>query len=389
MNVVIVNNQCRTLVNFWTVLLRLLRAAGHGVICVVPEGDAASEAVLMNMGVGIRHYPLDRKGLNPVRDFGTMLALYRVLGDLRRQGLADAVFVYTIKPVIYGLWAAALAGIPTRCAMITGLGYMFEADSPIKKILRTVAALLYRSSLYFAQAVLFQNNDDVQTFRTHHCLPTGVTVVMTRGTGVDIEHFAVAPLPEGDAPVFLLVARLLEAKGLQEYADAARLVKQECPAARFQLLGPAESGLGGVPLVTVQQWQDEGLVDYLGETRDTRPFVAACSVVVLPSWREGLPCSLMEAMSCGRALVATDVPGCRDVVRHEDNGLLVPVRNAAALAEACLRFVREPALAAQMGRRGRVMAESELDARKAAEQIFSIMQIPYSVEIPNDCNRLS
>lgn len=389
MNIVIVTNQCRTLVNFWTAMLRLLRAEGHGVTCLVPEGDAESESVLRHMNVRIRHYPLDRKGLNPLRDSRTLLALYRTFVDLRREGLADAVFLYTIKPVIYGLWAAALAKIPMRCAMITGLGYMFEADTPIKKILRGIAALLYRSSLYFSNAVLFQNDDDVQTFRTFHCLPAKANVVMTRGTGVDIAHFGVVPLPEGETPVFLLVARLLEAKGLHEYAEAARLVKKLCPAARFQVLGPPETGLGGVPLATVLRWQNEGLIEYLGETRDTRPFVAGCSVVVLPSWREGLPCSLMEAMSCGRALIATDVPGCRDVVRHEDNGLLVPVKNAKALAEACVRFVRDPALAARMGQSGRAMAEAELDAEKAARQIFSVMQIPYSVENSDDCKRLS
>lgn len=389
MNVVIVNNQCRTLVNFWMVLLRLLRAAGHGITCVVPHGDPDSEAVLSAMGVRICHYPLDRKGLNPLQDSGTLWALTKTLQKLRAHGQADAVFVYTIKPVIYGLWAATLAGIPIRCAMITGLGYMFEADTPVKKILRSVAALLYRSSLYFSHAVLFQNNDDVQTFRTYHCLPTCANVVMTRGTGVDTEHFAETPVPKDTAPVFLLVARLLEAKGLHEYAEAARLVKVVCPSARFQLLGPAETGLGGVPLATVQRWQNEGLVEYLGETRDTRPCVAACSVVVLPSWREGLPCSLMEAMSSGRALIATDVPGCRDVVRHEDNGLLVPVRNAEALAEACLRFVREPELAARMGQKGRAMAVAELDARKAAEHIFSVMHIPYPMENIHDCHRLS
>lgn len=372
MNVIVMNNQARSLVNFWTVLLRRMLARGHTVTCLVPEGDPESDAALRQLGANVRHYPLDRKGLNPLRDAATFFALYRLFRGSSPADRPDLLYASTIKPVIYGLPAAALAGIRHRYAMITGLGYMFEADNPVKKALTVLAALLYRVALSFARAVFFQNADDIDEFRRRHCLSGRANVIPTRGTGVDTARFTPAPLPAGP-PVFLLVARLLEAKGLHDFAEAARLVKQSYPDARFQLLGPPEEHRGGVPLATVRAWEREGLVEYLGQTRDTRPYVAAATVVVLPSWREGMPCSLMEGMSMGRPVVATDAPGCREVTVHGRNGLLVPVRSPQALAEALAAFAADPDLAARMGREGRRLAEEQFSADKAADHLLDVM----------------
>ena len=369
MNIIIMNNRASFLVNFWSMLISRLTEEGHKVLCLVPAGDAEAEATLQGLGAVIRNYPLDNKGLNPIRDLGTCLALYRIF----KQERADILYASTIKPVIYGLPAAALAGIGKRYAMITGLGYMFEADSPIKKALTCLAALLYRIALSFSAAVFFQNTDDIRTFQAWHCIPGKAQVVLTKGTGVDTEKFAPAPLPE--APVFLLVGRLLEAKGLHEYAEAARMVKKRYPEARFLLLGAPESSRGGISLDTVKGWEQEGIIEYLGVTRDVRPYIAQASVIVLPSWREGMPCSLMEGMSMGRPLVATDVPGCREVVMDGQNGFLVPVRSPDQLAAAFEAFLEKPTLAAEMGRQGRTIAETELDARKAADHILRVMNL--------------
>lgn len=371
MNVIILNNQATALVNFWTVLLKRLREEGHEVLCLVPEGTPEADDTLRSMGVRVRHYPLDRKGLNPVRDVETAAAFYRIF----REEKPDVLYASTIKPVIYGIPMAWAARVRRRYAMITGLGYMFEADSLVKKALTCMAALLYRLSLGRARAVFFQNSDDVRTFRKWHCLPDAAHVVLTKGTGVDTVHFVQAPLVIGEPPVFLLIGRLLEAKGLYEYAEAARLVKARYPHARFQVLGPPEPARGGVPMETLKSWQAEGLVEYLGSTRDTRPFMAAASVIVLPSWREGMPCSLMEGMSTGRALIATDVPGCREVVRDGVNGFLVPLRDVPALAKAMEAFLETPELAASMGEAGRRMAEFELDAVSAANHLLEVMEL--------------
>ena len=377
MKILVLGNQARALVNFWSVLMEHMCGAGHEVVCCVPDAqpaDAQWEDALRARGFRLAHYPLDRKGLNPLRDAATAAALFRIF----RSERPDMLFASTIKPVIYGCTAARLAGVKHIFATITGLGYTFEADSLFKKAINQCAVLLYRVALSGAERVFFQNEDDRRVFAEAGIVrdKTGAPdprVVLCRGTGVDIEHFAPAPPPQG-APVFLLVGRLLEAKGLPEYAEAARLLKTRYPEARFQVLGPPEQGLGSVPLAQVQGWHDSGDIEYLGQTNDVRPYIAAASVMVLPSWREGTPCSIMEGMSVGRAAVVTDAPGCREVVVDGVNGFRVPLRDPQALAQAMQRFIDDPTLIVRMGEASRRMAEEEFDARKVARHILAAMQ---------------
>ena len=368
MHIVLLGNAARGVVNFWSVLVESLRAAGCRVTVFAPKGDADADAAIRAMGVTLRHYPLDRKGLNPVRDMATLAALYRLF----RREQPDMLFCYTIKPVIYGCLAARFAGVRLRYAAITGLGYMFEADSAIKKVLTLLAARLYRLALLGAAAVFFQNRDDKDAFEKAGILSPAHRVELTRGTGVDVAHFAPAPLPSGP-PVFLLMGRLLEAKGLYEYAEAARILKARYPDVRFQLLGPPEQGLGSVPLTSVRDWEREGVIEYLGETGDVRPYLAAAGVIVLPSWREGAPCSIMEGMSMGRPAVVTDVPGCREVVFNGVNGYVAPLREPQALADAMERFILHPEDISAMGAASRKIAMEEFDARKVAAHIMRVM----------------
>lgn len=376
MKVAVLGNQARAMSNFWTVLLRRLVAGGHDVVCLTPLPDAGDEPEweerLLALGVRLAHYPLDRKGLNPLRDMGTVTALRRIF----RQERPDILFAYTIKPVIYGAFAAALAGFPAkdrRFLMITGLGYMFEGGTPLKRLLTAVARLLYRSAFSCAGTVFFQNADDRALFERFSIVPPGMRVLMSRGTGVDTSHFSPEPLPHSGPPVLLFVGRLIEAKGLRELAAAARRLKQSCPEAVVRLLGPLETGPGAVPLAEVDAWRREGIVEYAGATQDVRPFIASARAVVLPSWREGTPCSLMEAMSMGRAVVAADAPGSREVVRHEENGLLVPVRDSQALAAALERLAKDASLAENMGGRGRALMEELFSAGRVAGMLAGAM----------------
>lgn len=371
MKIVILGNQARAMANFWTVLIRAMKAAGHDIVCLAPYEQGEWNAALTSLGVRLLHYPLDRKGLNPLRDAKTLLGLRRIF----KAEQPDLLFAFTIKPVIYGALAAALAGSPlkkNRHVMITGLGYMFEADSGIKRLLTQVARLLYRLAFSQVRTVFFQNLDDKETFARLRIVPPGADIAMSRGTGVDLRHFAEAPMPSG-LPVFLLVGRLLEAKGLYEYYNAAKELKERHPEACFQLLGPPEQGPGSVPLAEVRAWHEKGIIEYLGETRDVRPYIAAAHVLVLPSYREGTPTSIMEGMSMGRAAVVTDAPGCRETVRQGENGFLVPLRDAKSLAQAMERFIQDPDLAQRMGRTGRTLAEAEFDADKVAAHIMAVM----------------
>ncbi len=367
---IILGNQARAMVNFWTVLINMAKEAGHEILCLVPHGDPETSGELEKLGVRVGFYPLDRKGINPARDLKTLSSLYAIF----RVENPDVVFAYTIKPVIYGGLAARLAGVKRRFSAITGLGYAFEADSFFKKNIQKLAICLYSSALKGAKAVFFQNEEDKKIFIDKGIMSRGTKIILTKGTGVDTKRFTPGPDPEGP-PSFLLVGRLLEAKGLYEYAAAARLLKKKYPEARFQILGPPEQGLGSVPLDTVKLWQEEGIIEYLGQTRDVRPYVAKSGVMVLPSWREGTPCSIMEGMAMGRAAVVTDVPGCREVVRNGVNGYMTPARDPEALASAMEAFILNPGLISSMGRAGRKMAEDDFDAVLVANQMLSIMEL--------------
>lgn len=378
MKIIVLGNQAKAMSNFWSVLIRHMRGAGHEVVCCAPPGDDAAEAALAALGARVRHYPLDRKGLNPLRDLSTARALLRLF----REEKPDLLFASTIKPVIYGCMAARAAKVPHIYATITGLGYAFEADTFFKKCVNRLGRLLYRAALSGAEGVFFQNRDDIEVFRESGILTSGARVLTARGTGVDTKRFAPAPFPDYTAeghlagpPVFLLVARLLEAKGLPEYAAAARLLRARYPEARFQVLGPPEHGLGSVSLEQIRTWQAQGCLEYLGETRDVRPYVAAAHVLVLPSWREGTPTSIMEGMSMGRPAVVTDAPGCREVVHNGVNGYLVPVRDPQALARAMEAFITVPEDISRMGQAGRELALREFDAEKVAARILEDMRV--------------
>ena len=350
---------------------------GHDVVFAIPPGDPQADAALRGIGHDhkvtgaprVVHYPLERKGLNPLQDARSLLALVGLL----RTERPDYLFATTIKPVIYGCLAARIARVPHAYATITGLGYAFETDSLFKRCINKLSVFLYSRALAKVEGVFFQNHDDANLFRQCGILASDARVLMARGTGVDVSRFAPRPLPplpaDDAAPgekriVFLLVARLLEAKGLEEYAEAARLLRERYPAAVFRLLGPAETGLGGVPLETVTRWQEQGLIEYLGETRDVRPPVAEAHVLVLPSWREGTPTAIMEGMSMGRPAVVTDVPGCREVVQDGVNGYLCRAKDARSLAAAMTRMLELPAAERRaMGLRGRRLMEERFDVR--------------------------
>ncbi|MBO4336247.1 MAG: glycosyltransferase family 4 protein [Desulfovibrio sp.] len=371
MKVLILGNQARSVRNFWTVLMRRMRAAGHEVVvCVPADGEASDLAQLAEFG-RVRTYFLARKGLNPLQDARSFLQLLRIL----REEACDVLFTSTIKPVIYGCLAARLQHVPHIYATITGLGYTFEADSPAKRLLHAFTAFLYRQSLRFAEGVFFQNADDAALFQEQGILDPKARVLFARGTGVDTQRFAYTPpnpLTSQD-PVFLFVGRLLEAKGLREYCAAARAVKARFPKARFQILGPEEHGPGSVALEEVLGWQKAGFLEYLGQTEDVRPYLKACHVLVLPSWREGTPTAVMEAMSTGRAAIVSDAPGCREVVVDGENGRLVRVHDSDALAQAMASFCEHPDDIFVMGKNGRQRAQTLFDAEVVAEHILQAM----------------
>lgn len=354
--VMVVGGHADSLIHFRGPLLRRLVAEGHEVTACAPDAAAGVRRELAALGVAYRHVPIQRAGMNPMRDVGTV----RALTALYREVQPDLVLTYTIKPVIYGSLAARLSRVPRICSLITGLGYSFGTATLRQRALNPVVRSLFRFALAHNDVVFFQNPDDLRQF-VDAGLASDRQAVLVNGSGVDLDHFRVAPLPEG-TPTFLLTTRLLWEKGVGEYVEAARSLKANYPTARFRLLGPLDPNPAAVSRAQLDAWSAEGVIEYLGSTSDVRPAIADTSVFVLPSaYREGTPRSILEAMSMGRAIITTDAPGCRETVRVDENGFLVPVSDSIALADAMERFLRDPGLVAPMGARSRAIAEEKYD----------------------------
>jgi len=357
----------RSLVNFRGHLLKRLCASGHDVIACAGDHDLEVKARLQAWGIRFLTVPLSRTGRNPLQELGVVRELARVLADVR----PDVFFGYTIKPVIYGGWAAASAGVPRRIALITGLGSAFLPRDWKGRVLRKVVVELYRSALARYDRVVFQNPDDCDEFSRRR-LVQPPQIARVSGSGIDLREFPVASLP-ADRPRFLLIARLLRDKGLVEYAHAVRQVKQRFPEAVCQLLGPPYDNPSAIPVSQVREWESTCGLEYLGETDDVRPAIADANVYVLPSYREGVPRSTQEAMAMGRAVITTDVPGCRETVVHDRNGLLVPSHDSASLATAMLRLAGDSALRTRMGLESRRLAEERFDVHRINEQLLELM----------------
>jgi glycosyltransferase involved in cell wall biosynthesis len=362
-------NSTEALRCYWQPLLAHMQAAGWRVLCCVPHAAlAAGQKPFCPQGCTLLGYPLDAKGCSAVHDARTVWALRAIM----RQERPQMVLAATIKSVIYGGIAAQLAAVPQYGAIITGLGYAFEGDTVPKRLLRWFVSRLYGFALRRAGIVFFQNSADAEEFSQRGILSREQPKALCKGAGVDCSHFSPAPAVI-EKPVFLLVARLLVAKGIAVFAQAAQQLKQRYPQARFCLLGQVMQGRGALDPAELCRWQQAGDIEYWGSCRDVRPFVRQASVLVLPSWREGTPASILEGMAMGRAAVVSDVPGCRDAVREGINGFLVPPRDSVALALALEKFIQEPALIERMGQAARRIACDEFDANTVAEGMVARM----------------
>jgi len=348
-----------SLTNFRGELLKAIVRLGVRTVAVAGEQDPAVQNELDRMGVEYRVVPIMRAGVNPIQDMRTFFYFVRLFLAEAPQ----AFLGYTVKPVIYGSIAAWFAGVPRRYALITGLGYTFNVDGGRRRWIARVVKALYWFALRATQKVFFQNSDDQALFRQLSLMPSRMPSIVVRGSGVDIKAFAPVPLPPGNV-CFLMIARLLGDKGVREYVQAAERLRKTYPNVVLRLAGWIDRNPDAIRPAELDRWVREGIVEYLGKLEDVRTAIAGCSVYVLPSYREGLPRIVLEAMAMGRAVVTSDAPGCRETVVDGENGFLVPVRSVDALVSAMKRFVMDPDLAGRMGRRSREMAEERYDVHK-------------------------
>jgi glycosyltransferase involved in cell wall biosynthesis len=373
MRVLLIASLAESLVNFRGALIKAFLRHGMDVHVAAPEllADSAVCQQLKALGVQVHNISLHRTGCNPITDVATLFSLYQLLRNIR----PSHVLGYTIKPVVYGSIAARLAGVPNRYVLITGLGYAFgKEDGGIHWWLGRLAQQLYRLALGGVHKVFFQNPDNEALFRRLSLLSKRIPSVVVNGSGVDIERFQKWSLPLGP-PRFLLIARLLSSKGVREYAQAARILRKKYPKVCFALVGWIDNNPDAIDRSELDEWIEQEVLDYQGHLRDVRPAIEACSVYVLPSYSEGTPRTVLEAMAMGRAIITTDAPGCRETVVDGKNGFLVPVRSVEALVQTMELFIHDDGLAASMGQRSREIAEDKYDVHKVNGKMLHEMGI--------------
>ena len=350
-----------SLINFRLPLIVALIEKGFDVHVAAPGFNSNKEIAsrLFELGCTVHDVQLDRAGLNPVKDILSFLGAARLMRKIR----PDFFLGYTIKPVIYGLLACWFGGVKNRFALITGLGYAFTGEAKGKRgFVRSLIMGLYRLSLSRSSLVFFQNPDDELLFRNLGLLDDAVSSCVVNGSGVDVSHFPLSPLPVDVS--FVLIARLLGDKGVREYARAAAAVKKLYPDVDFKLVGWIDENPDAISQSELDEWIETGGVNYLGKLDDVRPEIAKSSVYVLPSYREGTPRTVLEAMAMGRPVITTDAPGCRETVLDGKNGYLVPIKDVESLVAAMCNFINDPDLVASMGLESRKLAEAKYDVDK-------------------------
>lgn len=369
MKIALLGGYAPSLINFRGPLVRAMLEQGHEVVAMAPPFSPSPGPQLEAMGARYREIPLNRRGLNPLSDLGSLLTLKRMF----REIAPDAVLSYTIKPVVYGSLAAKLAGVPAIYSMITGLGYAFTEDAGMKRrLIFNLVRGLYAAGLRPNQAVFFQNSDDLAFFKKLGVVPEGMRTEVTDGTGVDLDHYAYSEPPQGP-PVFLCLSRFLRSKGVEHFLEASERLKKRFPEAIFRLAGSPEQGRDALGEDEIREWKRRTGAEVLDPVEDVRPLLSGCTVYVLPSYREGVPRSVLEAMSTGRAVITTDAPGCRLTVEDGVNGCLIPPRDTDALEQAMLRMIDAPETVREMGRRSREIAERRFDVHRVNELILKTM----------------
>ena len=369
MKILIVGVEPYSLLHFRGDLIKELVCQGHEVVTMGHNASDAQINELMMCGARYIDYPVSRTGLNPFRDMGTLFMLVRhfILES------PDFVLSYTIKPVIWGSIASRLFPQIKFVGMITGLGYAFGEGGLLRSFVRFVASALYRFALANAEAVIFQNQDNRRSFIDQKLVFARRTYVV-QGSGVNLVNFPyeVYRYVEGEL-CFLMVSRLLEDKGVREFLAAAQRVKVIFPGVDFVLIGPEDTSPNAVSLDDIMVFDRAGVISYGGAVSDVKKSMINSSVYVLPSYHEGMPRTVLEAMAIGRPIITTDVPGCRETVVDGVNGWLVPKGDSDALYNKMIWFINAPNRIQEMGQKSRDIAVNKFDVKQVNKEIISII----------------
>lgn len=367
MKFLLVSPKNRTVYNFRGDLIREIKEAGYEVLVTGP--DRTDIEKIEELGVRFFEIPMNKTGTSVIGDLRYCRRLYQLM----KAEKPDVVLGYTVKPNVYGSIAAKLAGVKKKYAMVTGGGYTFTSKSFKAKVLGVVVRMLYKVGFGCCTRVIFQNKDDLQEF-TQNKLTRKEKCSVVNGSGVNIERYE--PLPYPQTITFFMLSRLLKSKGVVEYLRAAELVWKKHPEVKFTLLGKYETQMqDAVDRAYVEDLVARGVVERYEETTDVRPYYAGCSVYVLPSYREGVPRTVLEAAAMARPIITTDTNGCRDTVIDGKTGFLVPVKNVDALAEKMLYFIENPDEISKMGEHSREYCIDRFSVEKVNAEMLRIMEL--------------
>jgi glycosyltransferase involved in cell wall biosynthesis len=373
-HIAFISNTSSSLINFRGHLLKELLNLKFKIVVIAPNDDSFKTAkkYLKKIGIKLESYSLSRAGLNFFQDYRSYLAISSFLKKYR----PNLVLAYGAKPVIYGgLAAHNLLPGASFFSLITGLGYGFTYEKSIKRwFVRNILIMMYRKSLKNAAGVIFQNPDDKKKFLNLKIIAKNKKAHVVNGSGVNLKEYPLCQLPK--KPVFLMLARLVADKGVREYFEAARLVRQKFPDAIFRLAGKFDPNPSGIKSIELKSWIDSGHIQYLGNIKVPKKVLQACRFYVLPSYREGTPRSVLEALSTGRPVITTNVPGCRETVKNGKNGFLVPPRNSKLLARAMMRLLEETDKKIKnMAKKSYLYAKKKYDVRKVNKNMLDILTL--------------
>ena len=366
MKILILGTVPNDLLNFRSELIKDILKKGPEVIASSSKLDSDSAIHMKELGITYESIFLKRHGLSFWGDTKTLADLLKLF----KKRNPNLVLAHGIKLVIWGGISARIRKIPFF-ALITGLGFAFQGTTFRRKLLTRFVSFLYRIALKNSKAVIFQNEDNRRIFIDKNIISRSKTHIVN-GSGVDINKFNFTQIPESNLS-FLLVSRLLGEKGLREYAEAAKIVKEKFPEVEFKIVGTQDNSLDAISIEEVKSWSL--YIDYEGPTKDVRPYIKKCHVYVLPSYHEGLPRSTLEAMSMGRPVLTTNASGCKETVDEGINGFMVPVGSSKKLAERMIWFIENKDKIAIMGKKSRNIVETRFDVRKVNEEMLRILGI--------------
>jgi glycosyltransferase involved in cell wall biosynthesis len=373
MKILVLSSHTESLFWFRMDMMKDFIKLGHKVIAIGSEPENEWKSKFQKFGIEYKQIFVERNGMNPLKDFKTLISIYQLI----KLEKPNKIFAYQAKTIVYGSIAAKLNGITDFFPLIAGLGSIFRGQGFKNKVIKTVMKIEYWLALKNSKKVFFQNLDDKNEFIKYGLLKE-VKAVIINGSGVNIEKFKPTELPE--EPAFLFIGRLIKDKGIIEYLEACKKVKQLFPEIRCLLVGPFDTNPSALKKEDLTHYTESGIIEYFGEQKDVRPYISQCSTFILPSYHEGTPKTVLEAMSMGRSIITTDAPGCKETVVDGINGYIVKVRDIQTLYNKMIYMISNKDVYKSMGAKSSKIARTKYDVRIINQTIINEMGLNYKGE---------